>query len=59
MQTQWRVGMVSTGLDYAGVRAYLDEVQPQDRAFVFTAIRACEREVLDVWAEQRERDAGS
>ena len=57
VRTQWRVGVGgATGLDYAGVRAYLDEMQPQDRAFVFRAICACEREVLDVWAQQRERD---
>ncbi len=57
VRTQWRAGPCgATGLDYAGVRAYLDEVQPQDRAFVFRAIQACEREVLEVWEEQREEN---
>lgn len=55
VQTQWRVGMGGrTGLDYAGVRAYLDEAQPADRAGAFRGICACERAVLDVWAENRE-----
>jgi hypothetical protein len=59
VQTQWRVGMGgATGLDYAGVRAFLDEQQlPADeRRGVFSGIQACDRATLDVWAEQRERD---
>ena len=59
VQTQWRVGMGgATGLDYAGVRAFLDEqdLQRDERREVFAGIQACERATLDVWAEQRERD---
>lgn len=58
VQTQWRVGMGgATGLDYAGVRAYLDEADlGAERRGVFVGIQACERATLDVWAEQRERD---
>jgi len=59
VQTQWRVGMGgATGLDYAGVRAFLDEQQlaGDERREVFAGIQACERATLDVWAEQRERD---
>lgn len=58
VQTQWRVGMGgATGLDYAGVRAFLDEQQlaGDERREVFAGIQACERATLDVWAEQRER----
>ena len=59
VQTQWRVGMGgATGLDYAGVRAFLDEQQlaGDERRDVFAGIQACERATLEVWAEQRERD---
>lgn len=59
VQTQWRVGMGgATGLDYAGVRAFLDEQQlaGDERRDVFAGIQACERATLDVWAEQRERE---
>lgn len=58
VQTQWRVGMAgATGLDYAGVRAYLDEIglDGDERSDVFAGIQACEREVLRVWARKRER----
>lgn len=49
----------ASGLDYAGVRAYFDiiEVDPDKRREFFAGIRACERSMLDVWAEQREQDA--
>lgn len=59
VQTQWRVGMGgATGLDYAGVRAYLDEVDlGEQRRDVFAGIQACERATLDVWSEQREKKA--
>ena len=59
VQTQWRTGMGgATGLDYAGVRAYLDEIDlGADRRDVFAGIQACERATLDVWSEQRERTA--
>jgi hypothetical protein len=62
VQTQWRVGMGgATGLDYAGVRAYLDEANlaGAERRDVFDGICACERATLDVWAAQRERDQAS
>lgn len=59
VQTQWRVGMGGrTGLDYAGVRAYLDEVglQGGERTETFQGIQAAEQAVLEVWTEQaRER----
>ena len=64
MQTQWRVGMSgATGLDYAGVRAWLDEMQlagevPADeRAEIFACICAAERSTLDVRAARREAKA--
>lgn len=61
VQTQWRTGMGgATGLDYAGVRAYLDEMDlGLERRDVFTGIQACERATLDVWGEQREREAAN
>lgn len=55
VQTQWRVGMGgATGLDYAGVRAYLDEcaLPPQERADAWAGIRAAERGALDGFAER-------
>ena len=55
VQTQWRSGMGgSTGLDYAGVRAYMDEVgiTGPDRQELFRAFQLCERECLQEWAEQ-------
>ena len=59
LQTQWRAGMAgATGLDYAGVRAWLDEsgLPPDQRRAVWDGVRAAERETLAVWAEQRERE---
>ncbi len=58
VQTQWRTGMGGReGLDYQGVRAYLDELglQPgsDDRRAVFEAIRAAERGTLLAWQEAR------
>lgn len=54
-QTQWRTGMGgATGLDYAGVRALLDELdQPPgpERRQVFEGLRVLERATLDAWAE--------
>lgn len=53
VQTQWRMGMSGrTGLDYAGVRAYLEVAEPEDAKGVFEGIRACEQAVMDVWAKQ-------
>lgn len=59
MQTQWRTGAVgSTGLDYAGVRADLDElgIEGEQRREIWLGIKACERAVLDVWEESRQRE---
>lgn len=59
VQTQWRIGMSgATGLDYAGVRAYLDEhgLHGPERLETWDCICAAERATLDVWAEQRRRD---
>ncbi|MCX8018550.1 MAG: DUF1799 domain-containing protein [Rhodocyclaceae bacterium] len=59
VQTQWRVGMVgATGLDYAGVLAYLQVqgLSPDQRRDVFAGIQACESAMLEVLAEQRERE---
>lgn len=57
VQTQWRVGTAgATGLDYAGVRAYLDEQGAahgsDERRDIWVGICAAERATLDVWAEQ-------
>ena len=57
VQTQWRVGMGgATGLDYAGVTAYLRDAitSRKPRTEVFEGIRAAERATLGVWAQQRE-----
>jgi hypothetical protein len=59
LQTQWRIGMGgATGLDYSGVRAYLDEqdIKKAERREIFEGIQAAERGTLDAWAEQAERE---
>ena len=59
VQTQWRVGMGgATGLDYTGVRAWLDEQggTGPERRDLFAGIQACERATLEVWAEARDRE---
>ena len=59
VQTQWRAGMAgATGLDYAGVRAALDEsgLSGDERRDIWRGIQAAERATLEVWAEQRERE---
>ena len=58
MQTQWRIGRGgATGLDYAGVRAYLDEAElGEARRDVWRGILACERATLEVWAENRKKE---
>jgi hypothetical protein len=59
VRTQWRVGMAGpTGLDYAGVLAYLRELGllRSERREVFDAIQACEAEQLLCWDEQRQRE---
>jgi len=46
----------ATGLDYAGVRAYLDEcaLPVQERADVWRGICAAERGTLDGWADKQQ-----
>lgn len=58
VQTQWRTGMGgATGLDYAGVHAWLQLHAPrQQRRELFEGIQAAERATLEVWSEQRERE---
>ncbi len=60
LRTQWRTGMAgATGLDYAGVRAYLDEqcIEPGDeRRELFDCIRAAEAASLEAWEERRAAD---
>lgn len=58
VQTQWRVGANgATGLDYAGVRAELDEAHtlPDQRRDIWLGIKDCEAAVLDVWAEKQQQ----
>lgn len=60
VQTQWRVGMSGrTGLDYAGVCAYLTlhEREPDAQRAHLAGIQAAELASLHVWAEQREAQA--
>lgn len=57
LQTQWRYGGMgsATGLDYAGVLAYLRQVahiRERDLADHFAGIQAMERACLQVWADQ-------
>lgn len=62
VQTQWRAGGMggATGLDYAGVRAYLDEQglcgpeHAEERKEVFYGICAAERATLEVWSEKKQ-----
>lgn len=60
VQTQWRIGGMGTvtGLDYAGVRAWLDEegIAGDERRELWSVICACEREVLGVWHQRRRRE---
>lgn len=56
VQSQWRAGMAGReGLDYAGVRAYLDEAGlcGDERRSIFAGIQAAEQASLEAWAEQR------
>lgn len=58
VQTQWRSGMAGfTGLDYAGVRTDLHAMGHSRSAVrdIWPGIKACERAVLKVWADERER----
>ena len=56
LQTQWRIGGMGqvTGLDYAGVRAWLLDEEPErdKRAEIWRGIQACERAVMQVAAEK-------
>jgi len=57
VQTQWRSGTGgATGLDYAGVRAYLDEqdLPTPERRDIFAGIQAAEAGTLAAWHEQAE-----
>ncbi len=57
VRTQWRTGMAGGGgLDYAGVRAYLDlqGIRGAERRSIFAGIQACEVATLAAWADQRE-----
>ncbi len=58
LQTQWRIGhQGATGLDYAGVRAWLLDQVADDtaRRDIWRAVQACEGACLEVWAEQRQQ----
>ena len=58
VKTQWRDGMGGkSGLDYAGVRAYLDlqGLRGARRRRIFAGIQACEAATLAAWDEQREQ----
>lgn len=56
VQTQWRTGGMggATGLDYAGVRAHLDEIGlcGDERRQVYDGIRAAEYAHLEARAER-------
>ena len=55
VQSQWRMGMGGpSGIDYAGLRAYLDEqaMAPDERTHTWACITACERSTLQAWAEK-------
>lgn len=57
--TQWRVGPVgATGLDYAGVQAYLTltGLRGEARRQRFEELRIMERATLRAWAARRERE---
>lgn len=57
VQTQWRHGTSGiTGLDYAGVRAYLDEqdLEPPERRDIFAGLQAAESGTLEAVREQAE-----
>lgn len=60
VQTQWRTSGMggATGLDYAGVRAYLDEqgLQGPERKDTFDGICAAECGTLEGWAIAAKRD---
>ena len=51
----------ATGLDYAGVRAWLLDsgLSDAERADVWAGIQACELATLGAWAERRERETAA
>ena len=56
VQTQWRTGGAGReGLDYTGVRVWLDEAGlcGDERRNIFKGIQAAEVATLEAWAEQR------
>ena len=60
LQSQWCHGMAGpTGLNYAGVRAHLDELglaPGEERSAVYAGIRAAERATLEACAELAEQE---
>ncbi|WP_180125674.1 DUF1799 domain-containing protein [Rhodoferax sp. BLA1] len=60
IQTQWQVGFNGrTGLNYAGVTAYLRDVvrvRPRHFTHKFMCIQAMELAALDEWAKQRQQN---
>lgn len=59
LQTQWRTGMGGrTGLDYAGVRAHLDELGlcGDERREIYDGVRAAESAHLEARAELAEQE---
>lgn len=60
LQTQWRTSAAAaTGLDYAGVRVWLDECtrfEGDERRELWQCIQACEHATLEGWAARRERE---
>lgn len=60
LQTQWRTGASgATGLDYAGVRVWLEETTQFDadqRRELWRCLQACELATLSAWADRRERE---
>jgi len=60
VQTQWRTGVQGrTGLDYAAVCAYLALHEPdaERQREHLAGIQAAEWASLQVWADQREKEA--
>lgn len=59
VQSQWRTGPNGLdGMDYAGLRAYLDELDlpATERRALWSSLRACERATLDSLADLRKRN---
>lgn len=58
LQTQWRTGAAgATGLDYAGVLAYLREcgLRGKKRKEAFECIRAAELATLQAWRDNKSK----